>query len=271
MALAAWCFQCGLEYDPEVAECVECGVPTVEHFPVPAHEVGGPEDEQLAYELHSWSGVLRSRVSETLYKANIDHGWQGPTLIALVDDEDAVDEILEDLGADEDADAGPHRSEDGQVALDTGGKDSPLAQDLLAELDELEIEYELLGTGFLLVPVAHEDKITEIFERLQTKHRGADTFGPGVEGVQALDVVEALFLSASTLRRSTRDLKASRELIEAADLAGQLQLPFGFEAPMWRGVLTTSSELAELIEDRGDDDEVEATAELLRNMLRNYV
>jgi len=89
-----WCFQCGNEYDEEVAECTECGVPTTSEAPTQADNVGGEDDAQLAYEFHEWSGQGRSVLDGMLTRSNIEHAWQGATLIIREADEDAVDEAV---------------------------------------------------------------------------------------------------------------------------------------------------------------------------------
>lgn len=89
-----FCFQCGLDYADEVGECVECGVETVTYPPTPLHRVGGDDDPQLVYEMHSWSYEARSKAEAALHAAEIAHGWDGPSLVVLEADETAVDELL---------------------------------------------------------------------------------------------------------------------------------------------------------------------------------
>ena len=61
-----WCFQCGIEYAPNVADCLECGVALVDAAPVDAGAVGTSDEEQLAYELHEWAGEARRILDQLL-------------------------------------------------------------------------------------------------------------------------------------------------------------------------------------------------------------
>lgn len=270
--IAAWCFQCGLDYAADVAECVECGVPTVDHPPMAFDAVGADDDAHLAYELHAWNGPARAAVETGLYKAHLAHAWQGPTLLVREIDEDAVDEIIEqvDDSMSTSASAGVD-SEDGRLGFDLGARNQDLHAAVIAKLTEEGVEHELMGNGFLLVPTAREDDVGDWIEAIQEKLRASDSFGPGVDGVDPHSVVEGLFLAADVLRRNTRDLRAQRRLLDNASIASQLKLPFGYEAPMWRSVLDQSAVLVALIEDAGDDNLVEIEARNLRNMLHTYV
>lgn len=271
--IAAWCFQCSLDYTADVAECVECGVPTVEHPPSGLDEILSGDQPQLAYELHGWNGEARAVVENRLYGANVLHGWQGPTLLVLEADEDTVDALMEEIDQSMATSATASSSETagGRVGFDLGARNQHLLAAVAARLTGEEIEHELMDNGFLLVDNEHEDAVGDWIEQIQEKLRGTGTFGDGVEGVSAHDVVESLFLSSDRLRRNTRDLRAQRELLDAETIARDLKLPFGYEAPMWRAVLDQSAVLVALIEDAAEDDLVESEAGALRDMLHPYV
>jgi hypothetical protein len=269
--IAAWCFQCGLDYAADVAECVECGVPTVDHPPASLDE-GADDAAHLAYELHAWNGEARAEVEAGLHQAHLAHRWQGPTLLVREADEDAVDELIEavDDSMSTDASSGV-ATEGGQVGFDLGTRNTDLHDRVTAKLREESIEFELMSNGFLLVPSELEDQIGDWVEAIQTDLRASDSFGPGVDGVDGHAVVEALFVAADALRRNCRDARAARELVDNTSLAHDLKLPWGYEAPMWRSVLDQAAVIAALIEDAGDDALLEAEASRLRSMLHPYV
>ena len=115
-----WCFQCGNEYDEEITECTECGVPTTCDPPIDVSSVGDVDDDQLAYEFHEWTGQGRSTLDGMLTRSGIDHAWQGATLIVrefdkdgdlfvYEKDEEKIDEVFS--GLDE---ADPDEREFGQ-------------------------------------------------------------------------------------------------------------------------------------------------------------
>lgn len=272
VVIAAWCFQCGLDYAPDVAECVECGVPTVGHPPTSLDGVADDDAAHLAYELHAWNGPARAAVENALHRANLAHGWQGPTLLVREDDEDAVDDIIGRVDDEmvTDATAGVS-TEGGRVGFDLGARNAELHQLVAAKLTEEGVDFELMGNGFLLVPTELEDTVGDWVEDIQDRLRATDTFGRGVDGVDGHKVVEALFVAADTLRRNCRDARSQRELLDNTSLAHDLKLPFGYEAPMWRSVLDQAAVLAALVEDAAEDAMIEDEAKRLRDMLHPYV
>lgn len=274
-SMGAWCFQCGLEYAPDVAECVECGVPTVAHPRIDPDEVAADGGAQVAYELHGWNGSARAAVATALHADGLVHTWQGPTLLVRESDEERVDEIIEEIDDSMPTSIGDGvELEGGRVGFDLGARSVDLQEAVGELLDAEGIEFELLHNGFLLVATEVEDHVGDLIEKAQEGLRdstAAPGFGPGVDGVDELAVVETLFLSADVLRRSPRDPRARRELVDAAALAARLSLPFGYEAPMWRSVLDTAASLASHLESDADDGLVESDAATLRDILHPYV
>ncbi len=268
--IATWCFQCGLEYADDVAECVECAVPTVPHPPGSLDAVAADGGAQVAYELHGWNGPARAEVARDLWSAKVVHAWQGPTLMVREADETEVDDIIEaidDRMATSAAEA--TEIEGGRVGFDLGARNTTLHDAVVARLDAAAVGHELLGNGFLLVEPGDEDAVGDMIEDAQAELTGRGTFGPGVAGVTSHEVVESLFLAADVLRRSPRDPKAQHQLIDAAELAPQLPLPFGYEANLWRTVVALSTSIAERLE--AGDDEIEEDAATLRTTLHPYV
>src|SRR5216110_2800469 len=92
-----WCFQCGAEYEPGVETCVECGVGLVTEAPLAPEDVGTSDEEQLAYALHDWSFESRRMLDQLLTGAGLAHSWQGATMIVRAVDEDAVDDLVEEV------------------------------------------------------------------------------------------------------------------------------------------------------------------------------
>lgn len=267
----AWCFQCRREYAAEVAECLECAVPTVGHPPADPDTFATDSGPQVAYELHAWTGASRAEVENRLDRASVSHVWQGPSLLVLEADEDEVDAIIEAVDDEFVTELASSDVEGGRVGFDLGVRNEELHTAVGARLAREEIDYELLGNGFLLVDAPLEDQVGDWIEEIQAELRGTASFGPGVEGVDSHTVVESLFLAADTLRRNTRDARAQRRFLDAASLARDMKLPFGYEARMWRSVLDHVAILEALIEDTGDDALVEDEAGTLRHLLHAYV
>ncbi|MCB0995165.1 MAG: hypothetical protein KDB21_08755 [Acidimicrobiales bacterium] len=264
-----WCFQCGAEYSEGVGECIECGVPTVSYPPTPPHEVGGPDDPQLAYDFHSWGFDARLALEHALHTYHVPHGWDGPSLIVREEDEELVDELIE--RHDPDADGGlDEADETAIVAFDLGARNDRLRDRLTEALTADGITYRIAPDGFLLVPRANEDAVADILEGIQALGETETGFGPGVEGVDPADVISELFVNADRLRKNPRDSRAVLDLLDAEDLATQLGLPFGMEPRFWRAVLDDGAALRDAI-GRGDEDDVAEIATGLRDRLHPYV
>ena len=246
-------------------------MPTVGHPPADPHTFAADNGPQVAYELHAWTGASRAEVENRLDQAAVKHAWQGPTLLVREADEDAVDATIEAVDDEFVTEPASSDVEGGRVGFDLGVRNEDLHTAVGARLTREEIDYELLGNGYLLVDAQLEDRVGDWIEEIQAELRGTATFGSGVEGVDAHTVVESLFLAADTLRRNTRDARAQRRFLDAASLARDMKLPFGYEARMWRSVLDHVAILEALIEDTGDDALVEDEAGTLRHLLHAYV
>ena len=266
-----WCFQCGALFDDDVSECAECGVATFPDPPQPAEEVGGHDDEQLAYECHDWSYDARNRLEATLRDRELEHAWLGPTLIVCERDEEAVDQAVEQVLR-----AGLPALDKSQpsVVYELGDYDDEHKADVQSELLSEGIAHEIDYAGNLVVGEADEEAVDALFDRLAAV-ASQRQFGPGLPGVEPYQVLEALFLSADRLRRYSADSKAMESFATAHDQVVQLSLPWGYDAEFWRSMLDAADGLREALVAgpdpvEGDVASVEA-AIALRDLLRQYM
>lgn len=266
-----WCFQCGASYDEDVTECVECGVATFSAPPQPAEEVGGPEDEQLAYEFHEWSYDARNGLEAALRADELEHAWLGPTLIVCEADEEAVDQAVESVLR-----ARLPRLDKGlpAVVYELGDYDDAHKADVLNELLSESIAHEVDYAGNLVVGESDEEAVDALFDRLANAVAQRQ-FGPGLPGVEPYQVLEALFLSSDRLRRNTSDTKAVEDFAVAHDQVVQLSLPWGYDADFWRAMLDAADGLREALVAGPDPTEGDAASEqaalALRELLRRYM
>lgn len=266
---AVWCFQCGLEFHEDVAECVECGVPTTDQPPSVAEEVGSATEEQLAYELHEWSGEGRHVLDRMLTGEDIDHAWQGATLIVREPDEERVDDLVEQaqiatmptLDADQE-----------KMTYELAEYSDELRMNIATLMGQQGIPHEFDRSGDMVVHEADEDAVDAVFDRLEEGAIGPQ-FGQGVDGVDPHNVIGDLFLLSGKLRKGAADTKAVSQFREKSELAHQLQLPFGFQSTDWRALLTGFAEMSVLLdpETHGSDEEIAELGSELHNTLRQYV
>lgn len=85
---------------------------------------GGAEGPQLdadrdrvAYDLGDWDGALIDRLVDQLREGDLAYEWDGEELYVYAEDEQAVDGLLDGLGSDDGAAAGPGGEVDGAELL----------------------------------------------------------------------------------------------------------------------------------------------------------
>lgn len=268
---AVWCFQCGNEYDEDVAECPECGVPTTTDAPLQADQVGEVDDDQLAYEFHEWTGQGRSTLDGMLNRSGIEHAWQGATLIVREADEETVDEAIAQAEI---------------VAMPTLDLSQPT---MVYELDELEDEQHArllrrLGdegishafdkNGDLFVYEKDEEKVDVLFAGLDEADVEEREFGPGIEGVDPVTVMSDLFVAAGRLRKNPNDAKGVVAMVETAAVVEQMSLPYGLGVDVWGSVVDQSLDLSDALsgeETSLADTDIEEMAIELHEMMRRLV
>lgn len=261
-----WCFQCGNEYDEEVTECTECGVPTTTDTPTDVSSVGDVDDDQLAYEFHEWTGQGRSTLDGMLTRSGIDHAWQGATLIIKEADEEAVDEAVAQAEI---------------VAMPTLDLSQPT---MVYELDELDEDQHTrllrrLGenglahafdkNGDLFVYEKDEENVDEVFAGLDDADADERKFGAGVDGVDPVNVMSDLFVAAGRLRKNPNDAKGVVALVETASIVEQMTLPYGLGADIWGSVVDQSADLSDALS--GHDDSGDANIEEMAIELHDFM
>ena len=267
-----WCFQCGTGYAAEVAACVECGVATVSEPPADAADVGEADEDQLEYDLHEYSSQSRSMMESLLLGAGVPHAWQGAVLVVREADEEQVDGFVDAVQRA----AVPALPDDElRVAYELSDFDDDYLGRLTGALDAAGIAYGFDEDGDLQVAAADEARVEKLFDRLaeseDTDGGGSAEFGPGLDGVDAHDVLSRLFVASDRLQRNPRDRKGNRNLARGGEEIRQLALPFGFEARTWRAVLDQVQALSDIVDSDATPDEIAGVATTTRDVLHHFV
>ena len=265
-----WCFQCGAGYAAEVASCVECGVATVDRPPADATEVGEAGEDQLEYDLHEYSSQSRSMMESLLLGVGLPHAWQGAVLVVREADEQQVDVFVDAVVRA----AAPALAADvPRVAYELEGFDDDYLTRLTTALEAAGIAHGFDADGDLEVAAADEARVDGLFDKLAEGTEGDDSseFGPGLDAVDAHDVLSRLFVASDRLQRNPRDRKGNRNLARGVDEIRQLALPFGFEARTWRAVLNQVATLDDIAHSDATQDEIAAAAGATRDVLHHFV
>lgn len=275
----AWCQLCGAEYVAGVLECVDCLVPLGSERPLRPDEVGGPDDEQLAYELESLGPAERLVLSGRLARRGIAYAWDGDCLVVALDDETDVDALVDD-SAREAVLADP-----ASVAFDLDDWTDASLGELRAALDSAGLEF-VIEDGVLVVHGVDEERADALIDgiefpdQLPADDRGnageGDGDGGGAEddgagGLGAQESMSDLFVAADRLMHDPEDHEGVLSVVDATARASRLRLPYGFAPAVWRDVVSQAEALCEAIETDADDDTVMAAAATLRATLRPLV
>ncbi len=268
-----WCPSCGAEYVEGVTDCIDCGVALVDERPLSVEEVGGPEDEQLAYELDEYDRDGRMTVDRLLTGEHVPHAWEGVTLVVRASDEAAVDHILEQVeigtGLDPDAE---------QVVYELGDWPEEQRAQLVDALVADGISFEWDENGDLAVLETDEERIEAMLDAIEYPDSlpvddgtegGADAGGE--DGLLANDTLSELFVAADRLMHDAEDHEGVLSLVDAARMAASLPLPFGFAPAVWADINEQVGALRHALEGEADDEDIMNRARTLRNLLRDYV
>lgn len=268
-----WCFQCGSEYAPTVAVCLECGVGLVDTPPLAPEEVGTPDEEQLAYEFHDWSFESRRMLDQLLTARGIEHAWQGASMIVRSADEEAVDALVEEVEVatlptlDPDAE---------HTVYEMAGWTAEQQTELSRRLGIEGIAHEFDANGDMVVNAEDEARVDELLDELESwaghlaeeGEDGEPIDAVELDGLDVNDLLSTLYGAADRLRRNARDANGVLEFLDNAPIIERLRMPFGFDRPVWLSVVSSTRELRVALEDdNSDDDEVQARAQVVRDRL----
>jgi hypothetical protein len=261
-----WCFQCGAEYEAGVVECLECGVGLVPEPPVAPEEVGGEDEEQLAYEFHDWAYESRRMLDQLLTARGIVHAWQGASMIVRADDEDAVDGLVEEV---EHATLPTLDPELEHVVYEMAGWSAEHQSELSNRLGINGIAHEFDVNGDLVAHAEDEQRIEAILDDIEQSGLGDDGQEPvELDGLDVNQLLSKLFAAADRVRKNARDPQGVLGLLDNAPLIARINTPYGFERHSWTTIVELAHHVNELLEDDDSDDhDIEATAQRLRDAL----
>jgi hypothetical protein len=267
-----WCFQCGASYEAGVVACVECGVGLVDEPPLAPEEVGGLDDEQLAYEFHDWSFESRRMLDQLLTGHGIAHSWQGASMIVRAADEEAVDALVDEV---EVAALPTLDSEREHTVYEMEGWTAENQTELSNRLGVSGIPHEFDVNGDLVVHAEDEGAVDEILDDIEARgaievdgEEDGSVDAVDLDGLDVNELLSTLFGAADRLRRNARDSNGVLGFLDNAPTLEQLRTPFGFERPAWQALVAQTQALHTLLEDDdSDDDDVQEQAQTLRDTL----
>ena len=85
------------------------------------------------------------------------------------------------------------------------------------------------------------------------------------------EIMSHLYVAADRLKDDPADLAIAGEFFDAADAARAIEPPFGIDADVWRKVQELAAQVAAALEAEADDENVQAPAQQLRDLLFEFV
>jgi len=223
--------------------------------------------EWLAYELHEWASESRSMLAQLLLADGITHSWQGTTLLAHDTLEEQVDALIEEVEQAERRELDP---DEPQVAFEMDGWSGDLQAQLAERLGGVGVPHEFDTDGDLVCHEADEEQVELIIEELLA--RAGDEGLEELDGLEANDLLSALFEATDRLRRDVHDSKGVLGVLEHGRRLKASATPFGFAATNWTSLRDSAADLCDLIEsEESTDDDISDLAVRLRDTLQRLI
>ena len=223
--------------------------------------------EWLAYELHTWASQTRTMLAQLLLADKVVHSWQGTTLLAHESLEEQVDALLEEAQAAENLEL---ESDKSQVGFEMEGWSGEL-QALLAErLGVAGVPHGFDAEGDLVCHEEDEDRVELVIEDLLA--HSADDGLEVLEGLQANELLSAMFEAVNKLRRDVHDGSAVRRAVEHGHRLAGVATPFGFSGPAFALIRERCGEFADLLQsETASAEDITDLASRLRDGLRQVI
>jgi hypothetical protein len=220
---------------------------------------------QLSYDCAAWAGETRGLLRSLLLSEDIPHVWQGTTVTVREADEEVVDRLVDEVAGSARPALDPAAE---KVVYEVGAWPVALLTQLADDLTLADIAYEWDERGDLVVLESDEEQVGIILDALPDPDESAISSD---DGVAVHGVLDSVFMASDRLARNGGDAGGTVGLVEAAEVLGQLALPFGFEPGQWRSLVAAVTGLQDLLEADATDDEVSSSARSVRELVRQYI
>ena len=174
--------------------------------------------------------------------------------VALVD-EQTGDDLLDD---------------DEALAYDLADWDEPQRAELVALLEADGIPYAWDGDE-LIVGVADDAAVEGLIDGIDFPDALDPDDSPEADVDTVPDLLSDLFVAADRLQSNPEHTASVMAMLESAEAAPDLPVPFGIEPPAWEGVLELVTQLADALAEDAEAPIVRHAAKTLRDTLRPFV
>jgi hypothetical protein len=287
-----YCPECRDEFVDTTETCPDCDVPLVDENP------GGVDENkkgQTTYELHEWAVESRVMLESLLAGQSVPHAWEGTDLQVPAALEAKVDSLIDQVEITTEPNLDPDAP---KVAYELADWDDEQQTELIQALNAKGIPYDFDIDGSLVVLESDDPVVEAVFDELtededddgagddgeaaaepaaaadtaEGEDDGDEADDDGGEELDAQSVMSDLFVAADRLRKKAADHQGVLGLVDRANDAERMRLPFGFNRHDWDQIVEQATSLRDVIEDDdSSDDDIKARAQVLRGTLRSYV
>ncbi len=237
---------------------------------------GAGTGSRLEYELDDWAVESRQMLRQLLIGEGIPHVWEAGRLVIPEQFEERADACVDQVAA---TFAGSlDDPETPRVVFDVADFDDELVNELTAALDNLAVEWFLDTDGGLVVRSTDSVTVDGVLEALEFPDALESSNDDEVDDETDIPEVDpdrvlgGLFVAADRLSRNATDPDGVLDTIRLSEELQEGAMPFGFETVVWERLVTATVELAgQLGGTESSDDDVEASATRLRDLLRHWV
>ena len=241
--------------------------PDADAVPGEGPEPNGAADAEVIYDLDDWSEIERGAVTDRLREAGIPHGWEATSLHVAEADEAAVENILDIVEGDSEADQTLDAVQD-QVAYDLSDWDDDRLTALVDELDAAGIAHAW-DEDELFVYATDEQAVDELLDRVAHPHELPPEADDGPAGAELLGEV---FVLADRLQHDPDDHEGTVSMLGLGHAVEGADPPYGLGPKEWDHLQGRVGALcSQLRAPTVDEDAVIDAARDLRNALRSYV
>jgi hypothetical protein len=238
---------------------------------VPGREPAADDatDTEVVYDLDDWSEIERGAVTDRLREAGIPHGWEATSLHVAEADEAAVENILDIVEGENEAEADlTLDAAQDQVAYDLSDWDDDRLAALVDELDAAGIVHGW-DEDELFVYAADEQAIDELLDRVAHPHELPPEADDGPAGA---DLLGEVFVAADRLQHDPDDHEGTVSMLDLGHAVEGAEPPYGIGTKEWDHLQGRVGALcSQLRASKVDEDAVIDAARDLRNALRSYV
>ena len=218
-----------------------------------------PRGSERVFDLAGWPDEALTMAKALLEEDGMAHSWEGDSLVVDAAERDEAAALLDDvvLACEPRLDADADRT-----AYDLAGWPDFELELLRGALEDAELLFEWTDEDELLVYESDEQRVDELFERLDLRGPNA---GVELDGEALSALLTTLFVASDRLTGNVDDtdavLAAHRCILEVEELA----IPYGMDPDGWEELVADARELRRLIEADADADADDAGAPALND------